>query len=891
MTEREGGYGGPKKFIPDPEKIIEAEYKIIDEEVNRSGSDVKLEQNSEITDSQNVILLPPAGTFTETYDGINGYTDEQGTENNTELKREISVEDIKKVLVDFNVLDTNNENREFYAGEITQKVLKRDNLEDGYNALQDKNKTEAQKEMISDGMTKLGRAVYEVMVENEEMRMAVVAGSLSTEKFLPKAWRKDTSTLEGGLGDVVVSNFTTNEELRALLDEIDERKDEYGIGQTDSKSSKSAFLKDLTEGTKRNDPYITRLMDIKVDAKDKQAKKMAKEYLEGMADNLEEEINNKRENDSNENITNLNKNMDGSEAKPVPEVEDVNEEKVDYRAVVENIQAGGKEHRSPYEVTPENFVDSLFNQINPRLYFTPPPEWVDVMTDKEQFLLMIQQELAVAAATKLALKDISADKARENDIINGFPIKKLKLIYNEMPGVKEAMEYFVQDLFEFYNEDGCKFLKIKEDKETIENKLGNFDDYKEKMFKRMALNRICGTKISDKDFEDLYNKQLIDFKEKNRNRMELFAQLKARGLSDAAAIKRGGWSEVEAEKQWLYQNAYEEKRAVATAWNFLFVGNIVESADIHRKLKPSQVNSDKIRTFMMPMEKFLQKLSLRKDKKREDGTVEEEGAGYNDGTEELFGGSIALWAKEKLTYEDSMDFANKLRRAADGDRTKMSAEEAMWRVMPKRQFCSFVDMHVVDAFHEESGETKLIKETFAEALMNGDKIDFSKKGNEDLDIFNNMRDIWDELLTVNPSLIGKGSEYGKDPSKYYGGVIKEVGLVTGINLIRKQDGTFGHLPFVDFPEYYAWLIANTAGIETMLDIPILDRRALKIKDNSYDIVVDSFIRGFKLSSDKAREIRRILNGEGMLSAKKAIFLAERRATVREDRKRVAEKRK
>ena len=534
------------------------------------------------------------------------------------------------------------------------------------------------------------------------------------------------------------------------------------------------------------------------------------------------------------------------------------------------------EYRSPYEIDPSSFVDALFNQQNPRLYFTPPPEWVRKLPPKEQYLLKIQQKLASGAEYKLGVKDISAEKARQSEVYN-LPETELKFIY-EMPGVKEALETFVGDLLEPYSEDGRVFSRLKLGPDgridkSVAKKCGDidsgfsFEGFKEEMYKKMALKKLYPNKIGEinSDWETVYKDAIKDYIKKTRDDFKNFKG--NRGIIDNR-------TDAELENKWITDNALEEKRAVATAWNFLFVGHVIESADTKRSLKPSQINSDKLRTMMMPLEKFLQKASIRK--------------GSLQGSEELFGGNLSLWAKRRME-EEGTNFSQKLVYAADNDRTEMTDEQAKWRLMPKRTMCSFSDEYHVKT---KDGEEM----TFSEALRNKKEIVFKEN---DLDVFVSLRDTWDEVISVSPFLIGKG-EYSpvQQPDKFASAVEKLKGLVTGINKIRltpeeaaRQGRAFGHEKYVDCPEFYAWLIANAVGIEINLDTPILNRAAIKADSDNYDVIVNNFVRLLNLNTGISLKVKEILNAEGWLSSKRAISIAEKRASVRESKRIKEEKRR
>lgn len=566
------------------------------------------------------------------------------------------------------------------------------------------------------------------------------------------------------------------------------------------------------------------------------------------------------------------------------------EDEIDYNLVRESMM-NPENRESPYTITEDYFVKMIFDYESPRLFPQTPGKWFKRLSETEQYKIQIQQRLAEGVGYKLGTKDISPEKARENKIYN-FPTKELKLIY-EMYGVQEAMQTFVQDLFEFYTEDGKRFLRLKQckaedmskipltDNQKNEGKthadlyvvdgdgyvrrkkdeqfvidpltnirLGNsvfedcsFENYREAMFYSMAMKK----KVPGMDEEYYRNnwqswkdvgvkKSILEYREKNKRN------------------KGGDLTDAEIEYKWLVDNCLEEKRAVATAWNFLFVGNIIESADIYRQLKPTQVNSDKIRTMMMPLEKFLQKIGIYEDELT--------------GMEESYGGNLALWVQKRFLEEESEgrhDLRGKIRYAATHDRKEMTEDQWMWRMMPKRVMCSFVDNYRVKT---DSGREMRM----SEALMNGEKIQFRAN---DLDVFVDTRDTWDEVQTVMMPLIGKGKvDIEKQIEEFTSMVVKLQGVV---NSIGKNDKVYDL--FTRNPEYYAWLVANTVGLEINMDIPILKRSSLK-RGQHYFVSVEEIADALKLDDDQTRIFCKILNAEGWWSSKGAINHAEQRRNKR-----------
>lgn len=685
----------------------------------------------------------------------------------------------------------------------------------------------------------LGTAIAESIDESgdSEIKTAIIAGSFSLESHLPVVWQHlSVSNEEGdtGLAGIVVESSmvriseSKRGEIQSLMDIVDFYKNNPDYG-----SLLSAQLEDTEKALRKMLTPLNRgeMEDI--------SKRLG--YLKTLAQDL------------------------------VPTTSVEHTEPLDYSAVVEN-NSNREGYRSPFENTPPAIVDAMFNYEPPRLYLTPPPEWWKKLSAEEQYMWKIQQKLANGIARKLAVKDISAEDARKNEVYN-LSTMELRMLY-EVPEIRESMETFVQDLFEFYEEDGRKFLRLKlvknadgslkkDDKggyildPEVAKKVGDigtdnsFELYKEEMFKKMALKKLYPTRTSeiDADWKLFYQNEILAYinksRENPRNRNKTNAEL---------------------EGEWITINALEEKRAVATAWNLLCVGNIIESADTCRHLKPTQLNSDKIRTMMMPLEKFIGKSGMRR--------------GELKGDEELFGGKITLWAKRRFEQEGAT-FAERIVYAADHDIRTMTPEQAKWRLFPKRMMCSFNDMYLAET---ESGE----KITLSQALMEKKKIVFK---DDDADVFVSLRDTWDEVITVTPFMIGKG-EYSpiQQGEKFASAIEKWRGLVTGINRIKLSDGGFSHEITPERPEFYAWLLANAVGLELNLDIPILDRKAFKADKDTYNDHVDNMIRLLDLSPAQSSEVRRILSAQGWISSRNALTNAERRASFRETARRRAEKR-
>ena len=188
----------------------------------------------------------------------------------------------------------------------------------------------------------------------------------------------------------------------------------------------------------------------------------------------------------------------------------------------------------------------------------------------------------------------------------------------------------------------------------------------------------------------------------------------------------------------------ETRSAVGAAWNFLYVGNLIESADVDRQLKPTELCSDKIRTMIHPLQKALGKWGVYKEgKEKLEGVT---------GEEEPMGGDIASWVKYHLELGEI--------RGDSSFRNKLINGEI--KPFPKRTLCSIAELFVVE---KKTSDGKVEKTTMAEMIMRREKIQLGSYdlGN-DLDIFSDYRDIMDGCKTAYTYLSG-GAEYAKNPKE------------------------------------------------------------------------------------------------------------------------------
>lgn len=531
------------------------------------------------------------------------------------------------------------------------------------------------------------------------------------------------------------------------------------------------------------------------------------------------------------------------------------------------LDAGEKnDYRSPvWLLTYQDMVDEEMKQRGKQqVRMDPPyPEWYKKLPRRERDLRQVRAKLLNGVAWKQMIRNKDVDKLMSNEAID-INKHELKLLI-EMPHVEDAMRLMFSELFEVSDKpgDSKNFLRIKRDKKrdgtsgrdldpVVENLLVHFQDYKEKLALRMQFPKEIGE--SDLDYEKridgLYNDdnfidgQEVEKIEKNKKGQEL-----------TRLVWEGGNKTKE---------GMDFRAAVAVAWEFLYIGNLLESADEDRLLKPSEPISDKLRTMMYPLAKAMGKWGMYKgDKEGHKGVYEEgEKRGKYDkvtGEEEPMGGPIAAW----VLYHLEMDEVER-RKYENSFRRKLLNRESGYRPLPTRMAASSVEM--LEVYCEDENHNLVVgvdgkpKTLFlSEALMDkkhkitfdvvklkereilkngneGDNIIMTKtkaeqEGREILgheydghehDIFVPFRDCMDGCKTAFDYLTGSGRIKfdSKDPSVWSLAFMKDIDLIRQNGVKYDKDGKKDYLRFVDNPEFLAWVIAASVGF---------DHRSEKIK--------------------------------------------------------------
>lgn len=506
------------------------------------------------------------------------------------------------------------------------------------------------------------------------------------------------------------------------------------------------------------------------------------------------------------------------------------------------------DYRTPvWLLSYQDMVDEEMKQRGKQqIRLDPPyPEWYKKLPRRERDLRHVRAKLLNGVAWKQMIRNKDVDKLMSNEAID-LNKHELKLLM-EMPHVEEALRLMFGELFEVNPGESKNLLTIKKDRRPdgtisreldpeVQNILEHFQDYKEKLALRIQFPR--GKDESNSDYEqritEMYNDHdFFDGKEVKKT----YKNKKTGGV-----LERTVWEGGNKTKEGM-----EFRAAVAVAWEFMYIGNLLESADEDRLLKPSEPVSDKLRTMIHPLAKAMGKWGIYKgDKEGHKGVYgKDEKEGKYDvvtGEEEPMGGPIAAW----VLYHLEMDEV-KSRKYEDSFRYKLLKRESGYRPLPKRMAASLVEMLEVPV-EDKDGKIEMV--FLSEALMDREKkINFDivklkekekdKNGKlgdniimtrsraeeegrgvlgheydgQEHDICVPFRDCMDGCKVAFDALTGKLKYDPKDPTTWSLAFMKDIDLIRQNKVKYDKDDKKSYLRFVDNPEFIAWVVASSVGFD------------------------------------------------------------------------------
>lgn len=442
------------------------------------------------------------------------------------------------------------------------------------------------------------------------------------------------------------------------------------------------------------------------------------------------------------------------------------------------------------ESTYETFVTAEFLQQPIQLQVdTFPPSWFrnkpdnfhGTISDWQQ-VIRARINLTNASYIKAEVAALDGEKAKNNNYLK-LSEKELKIIY-EMDGVRETMHNIVDNFFTLEKDpnSNAEFLVLKIPPEV------KGEEEKKDTPRKKFLGVLAG-------FRD-YQESLVE------------------GL-----MKKNRMSENDA------------RSAVAASWNFLYVSNVFESADIDRDIggECGNIFGEQIRAMMHPLSKAKAKF-IR-------GNIDDR----SQGTEEGWGGNVGAWFADMFTWNDTRSrFAQKLNNGEI-------------KPFPKRIGASMVDLMEVKT---EDG----LKMSLGRAILDNKKVVFNRA---DSNLFGEYGDKWDTFFKYYYYSTGKNLiQFGKNLDEWSNSLADLLAKIRSI----KSPGT-GKQMFqeLDSSEAFGWIMLNSVGIvrspELMLDIP---------EGLNYEAIVDVILQQPRLvpEKDERKRIKKMLNGEAFAVKKR-----------------------
>lgn len=229
-------------------------------------------------------------------------------------------------------------------------------------------------------------------------------------------------------------------------------------------------------------------------------------------------------------------------------------------------------------------VQPPFDTSWPPKYFTSSTEARrhGLELNEWQRLLRARAQLANACAIKHEKKDTDLVATKDNPLFN-LKREELKLMY-EMPGVKQSLWRFFNELFVAERVNGRFRLRLKPaggGAPGALEKLKDVEELKRKIWSREGENSILRDRI--------------------------------------------------------VENEIDARAAVAVAWNLIFIGHTVESADLYRDVEPCPAYGEQPRALCHPLSKAMVRYQLKKIEEFDENKVRPWG-----------GNHLGNWLKERV---------------------------------------------------------------------------------------------------------------------------------------------------------------------------------------------------------------------------------------------------
>jgi hypothetical protein len=471
------------------------------------------------------------------------------------------------------------------------------------------------------------------------------------------------------------------------------------------------------------------------------------------------------------------------------------------------------------------------DQIDPHIYPATMPEWYNRLGRKEQKIWDVRFKLLEAAALKKEIRNGQPTekirnlkpeiKGKEILLLMGTPAKESVPAKEGMPGFKEAMSVFIQDLCEKENDDnGRVFLRLKEDANGV-------------MIKKV------GDWVQN---------------------VEALEEHVAQRVADLRVKKPEGTGTPITE---------EVRDAVATMWNFMYLGDPIEAWDKGRQVTPSDACSDKVRTMFRLKDKFLAKNGIFKVAGLAKGYPNGLPPNYPGMEEPFISWNMFKWVDAQL----------KINREEFTDRI---LNKDLIKILPERTAVSLTEQWIVkirSGEKDEDGKDIYYDTSMALALLGEDQndkqisvdqvVDLAEENDKNvLQTFKDMEEganMIQDLIKGDVSLASVGKDYDTVMKSFVQstGLTRQEPNIPVKGKTNKDD--FAWLEFVDDPMFYWTVALNSVGFDWTDQFPLLDIKKLAYNDrtaneNNYPEAVIDLVEDMTTKSptvDK-REIERLL---------------------------------
>ncbi|MCX6726873.1 MAG: hypothetical protein NTY75_03600 [Candidatus Shapirobacteria bacterium] len=471
------------------------------------------------------------------------------------------------------------------------------------------------------------------------------------------------------------------------------------------------------------------------------------------------------------------------------------------KSLVDALTSGESKSESTYDtfVNAEFIQQPIQLQLDtfPPSWFKRPPDWFNGGVGEWQQVVRARVNLTNASYIKQEVASLDGEAAKKNNWLK-LTERELALIY-EIPGVRESMETIVNDFFEV---NGKGFLKLKKSDIDWRGFLVPKDNDPNKVGWDKAL----------ASFRD-YEKGLVDYVMTTMNISELDA-----------------------------------KASVAMSWNFLYVSNVMESADNDRDIGGGCANvfGEQIRAMMHPLAKAKQKFGVKPDADKE----------KSQGIEEGWGEYVGAWFADLMTWDDTRnDFLAALKSGT-------------LKPFPERIGMSMLETIKVQVGTKLNAKKETVPtfESMAQLLVDKKKIVF---GSADSNLFGNYGDNWDTYFKFYNYAVGKTPlELGKNVSKWGNDLADLLAKFRGIKSAKTGEVLFDDL---DSAESFGWLILNSLGIVRSPKLMINLRSEL-----DYGSVLGGILKLPRLVPEKKKreEIEKMLHGGFFRFAERSLIQNE-----------------